>query len=171
MRRSLVFLLPALACLALLSSACGYTLRGQKDSTATHSVLGNGSQTLKFLDVEQPTVQINLTYMIRSQLRDEINTRSLAIWKDSGMADLGLSVHVNDFQIWAYGQSRSQNLLYTASISIDFLLYDGRTNTITWRSGPISYSEQYSNVNEEAAIREILQSAIRRGVDRMQQQF
>jgi len=171
MQRSLAPLLPVLACLMLLMCACGYTLRGQENSAATHSVLGNGSQTLKFLNVEQPTIQTNLTYIIRSQLRDEINARSLAIWKDSGVADLGLSVRVDNFHVWAYGQSRSQNLLYTASINIELLLYDGRTNTITWRSGAIAYSEQYANVSEETAIRETLQSAIRRGMDRMQQEF
>lgn len=171
MRRALLALLPALVCLALLVSGCGYKLRGQEDSTATHSVLGDGNSTLKFLDVEQPTVQTNLTYAVRSQLRDEINARHLAVWKDSGVADYGLSVRIDYFHIAAYGQSRSQNLLYTASITIEFILSDGRTNTTSWRSGLISYSEQYSNVDEESAIREILQSAIRRGVDRLQQRF
>jgi len=171
MRHTPVSLLPVLLCLAFLISACGYTIRGQENNTATHSVLGNGTQTLKFLHVEQPTVQTNLTYAIRSQLRDEINARSLAIWKESGMTDLSLSVRVDNFHSAAYGQSRSQNLLYTASINIEFQLYDGRTNTVIWRSGPILYREQYSNIHEETAIHETLQAAIRRGVDRMQQRF
>jgi hypothetical protein len=170
MRRTF-FLFPALCCLALLLSACGYTLRGQEDSTATRSVLGDGSQTLKFLSVEQSTVQTNLTHVIRSQLRDEINARHLAVWQDSGATDLGLVVRVDNFRIWAYGQSRSQNLLYNVSIRIEFLVYDGRTNTVAWRSGLIGYGEQYTNVDEETAIREILSSAIRRGVDRMQRKF
>ena len=169
--RHRAFLLPALVCLAFLVSGCGYAWRGQEDSPATSSVLGGGNQTLKLLDVEQPTIQTNLAYFIRSQLRDEINARSLAVWKDSGQADLGLGVRVDNFRILAYGHSRAHNLLFTATIKIEFLLYDGRTNTVAWRSGPIAYSEQYANVNEETTIREVLQSAIRLGVDRMQQRF
>ena len=169
--RGFAFLLPAAACLVLALSACGYRLRGQEDSTARSSVLGAGSRTLKFLTVEHPTVQTGLTYVIRSRLRDEISARRLAVWKDSGTADLGLSVRMDSFRIEAYGQSREQNLLYTASLHIEFLIHDGRTNAVTWRSGLITHSEQYSNVNEETAMHEILQSAIRRGVDRMQRPF
>jgi hypothetical protein len=170
MRRALLSPFPALMCLALLS-ACGYTLRGQEESRATHSALGDGSRTIKFLNVEQPTVQTNLTAIVRSLVRDEINSRSLAVWRDSGTADLGFSVRVDSFRIAAYGQSRSQNLLYTASITLEFLVYDGRTNNVAWRSGVIGYSEQYTNVNEETAVRELLGSVIRRGADRMQQRF
>ena len=171
MRSPLLVLLPILACFVFLVSACGYTLRGQENSTATHSVLGDGSRTLKFLEVEQPTVHTNLTYAIRSQLRDEINARRLAVWKDGGAADFGMTVRVDSFHISAYGQSRERNLLFTASIGMELVIHDGRTNNVAWRSGIISYSERYANVNEEAALREVLQSAISRGVDRLQQQF
>lgn len=171
MRNARRLTLATLACLCLVLAACGYTLRGQEGSTATDSVLGDGSKTLKFLAVEQTTIYPNVPYIVRSVLREEINARGMAVWKDSGTADYGISVDVSRFTVYAYGQSRETNLLYTASIYVEFKVYDGRTNTLVWSSGPVAYSENYSNVNEETAIRQVLLAAIRRGVDRMQNRF
>ena len=160
----------ALVCLSLLS-ACGYTWRGQEGARSTHSVLGNGSSTVKFVEVDHPTVYTALPYSIRAQVRDEITARGLAIWQDSGTADYGLTVRVETFKISAYGQSRMENVQYTAHITVEFIVTDGRTNAQVWTSGVISYSEYYTNVDEESAIRETLQNAVRRGVDRMQRKF
>lgn len=170
MRRATLSLL-ALLCAAGLLSACGYTWRGQEGSRATHSVLGDGNGTVKFVEVDHPTIYTNLPYILRSTMRDEITARGLAAWVDSGQTDYGLSVKVDSFKISAYGQSRDENLMFTAEIEIEFIVTDGRTNTQTWSSGRIAYSEYYTNVNEENAVREAAVNAIRRGVDRMQQRF
>jgi hypothetical protein len=152
---------------ALVLGACGYTLRGQ----GGHHAPGTGHRTIRLLEVNQPTIHMDLGYILRSQLRDEINARGLAAWKDSGQADFGLIVDVTSFTVDAYGHSRSENLLYSASMSIVFRLVDGRTNQPAWNSGQIAYSERYENVDEEDVLRELAALIIQRGVDRMQQFF
>ena len=109
--------------------------------------------------------------MIRSQIRDDINARGLAVWKDSGETDFTLTVRVPSFQIRSYGEYKNQTLLFTATIRMEFIVFDGKTNTEVWRSGLNSYSEQYENANEEQAIRETVRMAIRRCMDNLQQRF
>ncbi len=78
---------------------------------------------------------------------------------------------IPSFKVRSYGQSRSASQLYTATISIEFIVYDGKTNTEVWRSGPIYYEENYENANEESAIKSILEMAVRRCMDALQQRF
>ncbi|MEG2140549.1 MAG: hypothetical protein RRY20_07160, partial [Bilophila sp.] len=80
-------------------------------------------------------------------------------------------VRVPSFQIRSYGQYRNQNLLFTATITIEFIVYDGETNTEIWRSGIITYDENYENANEETAIKEVVHMALRRCMDSLQQRF
>ena len=54
---------------------------------------------------------------------------------------------------------------------IEFIVYDGKTNTEVWRSGSIFYEENYENANEESAIKSILEMAVRRCMDALQQRF
>lgn len=155
----------------LLLAGCGYVWRGQEGSLSENSVLGNGSKTLRMKSVEQTTLYPWLTYQIRSLVRDDINARSLAKWVDDGPADYTLTVRVPSFQVRNYGQYRSASELYTATITMEFIVYDGKTNTEVWRSGSIYYSENYENSNEETAIRSILELAVRRCMDALQQRF
>lgn len=46
--------------------------------------------------------------MIRSQIRDDINARGLAVWKDSGETDFTLTVRVPSFQIRSYGEYKTR---------------------------------------------------------------
>ena len=121
--------------------------------------------------MEQSTLYPWLTYQIRSLVRDDINARSLAKWVDDGPADYTLTGRVPSFQIRSYGQYASASQLYTATIRMEFIVYDGKTNTQVWRSGNIYYSEKYENSDEEAAIRSILELAVRRCMDALQQRF
>lgn len=164
---SLVLVL--LTCLML--AGCGYVWRGQEGSRSENSILGAGNKTLKIKSVEQTTLYPWLPYMIRSQVRDEINARALAKWVDSGASDYTLTVRIPSFQIRSSGEYRNQNLLFTATITMEFLVYDGKTNTEVWRSGIITYDENYENANEETAIKEIIQMALRRCMDSLQQRF
>ena len=54
---------------------------------------------------------------------------------------------------------------------VRIIVYDGKTNTEVWRSGPIYYEENYENANEESAIKSILEMAVRRCMDALQQRF
>ncbi len=158
-----------LVCLML--AGCGYVWRGQEGSLSENSVLGNGGKTLRIKSVDQSTLYPWLTYQIRSLVRDDINARSLAKWVDDGPADYTLTVRVSSFQVRSYGQYASASQLYTATINMEFIVYDGKTNTEVWRSGNIYYSENYENSDEESAIRSILELAIRRCMDALQQRF
>ena len=99
------------------------------------------------------------------------HARNLAKWVDDGQADYTLTVRIPSFKVRSYGQYRSASQLYTATISIEFIVYDGKTNTEVWRSGPIYYEENYENANEESAIKSILEMAVRRCMDALQQRF
>ena len=116
-----------LVCLML--TGCGYVWRGQEGSLSENSVLGNGSKTLKIKSVEQTSLYPWLTYQVRSLVRDDINARNLAKWVDDGQADYTLTVRIPSFKVRSYGQYRSASQLYTATISIEFIVYDGKTNT------------------------------------------
>lgn len=158
-----------LVCLML--AGCGYVWRGQEGSLSENSVLGGGDKTLKIKSVEQTTLYPWLTYQIRSRVRDDINARGLAKWVDDGPADYTLTVRVPSFQVRSYGQYGSSTQLYTATINMEFIVYDGKTNTQVWQSGNISYNENYENSDEETAIKSILELAIRRCMDALQQRF
>lgn len=157
--------------LALLLAGCGYTWRGQEGSRSENSVLGDGSKTLKIKSVEQTTLYPWLPYMVRSLIRDDITARGLAKWEDSGETDYTLTIRLNSFQVRGYGQVSYQNILFTGTANMELFLYNGRTNTEVWRSGPLYYSDHFENANEEQAIQEILRMAVRRLVDRLQQRF
>lgn len=167
--RTGLFVLNLVLCLWLVG--CGYTWRGQEGSLSENSVLGSGDRTLRIQDIEQSTLYPWLPYSIRSQVRDDINARGLAIWKDCGEADFTLTVRVPSFQIRSYGEYKNEILLFRATIQMEFIVFDGHTNTEVWRSGLISYSEEYENSNEDRAIKETIQTAIRRCMDSLQQRF
>ena len=160
--------------LCLLSSVlggCGYVWRGQEGSLSENSVLGAGNKTLKLKEVDQTTLYPWLTYEIRSLIRDDVNARNLAVWVDDGKSDFTLTVRVPSFQVRSYGEYGSQSQLFTATIIMEFIVYDGSTNTESWSSGPVYYSDNFENSNEEAAIREVVSMAVRRCMDRLQQRF
>lgn len=156
-------------CLSL--AGCGYVWRGQEGSLSEHSVLGAGNKTLKIKSVEQTTLYPWLSYRIRSLVRDDINARSLAVWVDDGPADYTLTIRVPSFQVRSYGVYRSRTLLFTATIKMEFIVYDGKTNTEVWRSGVIEYSENYETANEENAMKDIITMVVRRCMDSLQQRF
>lgn len=155
----------------LLLAGCGYTWRGQEGSRSEESVLGNGTKTLRIRSIEQTTLYPWLPYRIRSLVRDDINARGLAVWKESGATDFALTVRVPSFQIRSYGEYKDRTLLFTATISMEFIVYDGRTNTEVWKSGLINYSEQYESTSEEQAIKDTISLVVRRCVDSLQQRF
>lgn len=170
MKKLLAFLVVFTLC-GVLAGCGGYVWRGQEGSLSEDSVLGNGSKTLRFKSVEQTTLYTWLPYAIRSQVRDDITQRGLAKWVDSGPSDYTITVKVHSFQITGSGQYEARNQLFTATINMEFIVYNGATNTVAWNSGPMFYSDNFESNNQESAIREVVTMSIRRGMDRMQQRF
>lgn len=161
----------SLILICALLAGCGYVWRGQEGALSDSSILGAGDKTLRIGEIEQSTIYPWIPYMIRSQLRDDINARGLAIWKDSGQTDYTLTVRLPFFQIRSYGEMEHRTLLFSANIAMEFVVLDGHTNTEVWRSGLIYYNENYENMKEEESLKETLKRILRRCVDRLQQRF
>jgi len=163
----------SLCCLSLLAGGCGYGLDGfGSSSSRAHSVLGDGSRTIKFDKVEQVTLFPWVQYYMRDMVREEVSLRRLARWKDEGRADYLLTVNMTGFQVRSYISNVYDNtLLSTTTVSIEFIVRNGRTGAVEWKSGPVYYSDNYEVVDEDSAVREGLKEAVRLGLDRMQQQF
>lgn len=160
-------------CLGLLAGGCGYQMDGfSSSSSRAHSVLGDGSRTIKFDKVEQVTLFPWVQYYLRDVVREEVNLRRLARWKDEGKADYLLTVNMTGFQVRSSISNRYDNtLLSTTTVSIEFIVRNGKTGAVEWKSGPVHYSDKFEVVDEDSAVRDGLAEAVRRGLDRMQQEF
>lgn len=169
-RRTMRFVLAffmVLCCSAVLAGCAGYT------PTAEHpNMLGDGTKTLKIKGVDNPTLYANLPYLIRSEVRDEITLRDMAVWKDSGNADYELQIRVTQFTLrrWA-GLQDDVNTIFTSTMGMEFILYDGATNSVVWQSGVRNYNENIENYDETAVMEESVQQLIREIIDSMQRQF
>lgn len=155
-----------------LLAGCGYTWRGQKGNLSADSVLGDGSKTLRMGAVEQVTLYPWVPYVIRSQLRDEVNARGLARWVDGKTADYTLGVKVTSSTIRSYSDTASgMAQLSQVRITMVCTVYDGHTNAQVWTSGPVTYADKFEFENDETAVRETLTECVRRALDRLQQRF
>lgn len=163
----------ALCCVGLLAGGCGYQMDGfSSSSSRSHSVLGNGSSTLRIEKVEQVTMYPWVQYYLRGIVRDEVNLRRLARWVDSGDADYLLTVTMPGFQTRSSISNRvDKTLLSDTTVRLELVVRSGKTGAVVWRSGVVSYSDKFEVVDESIAIREGLREALRRAIDRMQQKF
>lgn len=166
-------LVASFCCLSLLVGGCGYQSDGfTSSSSRAHSVLGDGSSTIKFDKVEQVTLFPWVQYYLRGLVRDEVNLRRLARWVDDGKADYLLDVKMTGFRVRSSISNRFDNtLLSTTTVALEFVVRNGRTGETVWKSGSVRYSDNFEVVDESSAVRDGLKEVVRRGLDRMQQQF
>lgn len=158
-----------LLCLILMTalSGCGYSLTGLQPS-----ILGNGNKTIKFKGVENPTLYLWLPSDIRDLVRDEIGSRCMARWVDTGDADWEIKIIVHRFELSGHGYARSgASLLYDGNMTMSAELYNGKSNTVAWSSGPISKSQVYEVPDEQSAVRELSKDLVYQLVDRMRIEF
>ena len=167
------FAAAALCCIGLFVGGCGYQSDGFSSvSSRAHSVLGSGNSTIKFDKVEQITLFPWVQYYVRGTVRDEVNLRRLARWVDDGNADYLLTVNMTGFRVRSSISNRFDNtLLSETTVSLEMIVRSGKTGAVVWKSGKISYFDKFEVVNEDSAVREGLKEAIRRALDRMQQEF
>ena len=129
--------LAGLLFLAALAGCSGYRL-----ATDAPNIFGQGEKTLKIKGVDYPTLQPWLPYRIRSALRDEVTSRHLASWVDSGPADFEIQINVTSYTSRQWMQdAQDRTMLYTTAMLLEAIAYNGSTNQEVWRSGRISYSE------------------------------
>lgn len=158
-----------LLCLIIMTalSGCGYSLTGLQPS-----ILGNGNKTIKFKGVENPTLYLWLPSDIRNLVRDEIGSRCMARWVDTGDADWEIKIIVHRFELSGHGYARSgASLLYDGSMIMSAEVYNGKSNTVVWSSGPISKSQVYEVADEQSAVRELSKDLVYQLVDRMRIEF
>ena len=141
------------------------------DSRA-QSVLGDGSQTIKIERVEQVTMYPWVPYYLHSIVRDEVNLRRLAKWVDDGPADYLLTITMPSFNVRSSVSNRQDvTLLSSSTVTLELVVRSGRNGSVVWRSGAVSYSDTFETVDEASAIRNGLEEALDRALDRMQQKF
>lgn len=163
--------LPRLAALLLVFGmclgACGYQL-----ASSGSSVLGDGTATLKIKEVDNPTLYPWLPHAIRSRLRDEIGARYLARWVDSGSADYEIQINIVRYSAREWIRSEvDTSQLYDTDLTIEAILYEGSTNKEVWRSGHISYSERFDQVDEKQASGDLITQVVRLLADQLRQTF
>ncbi|MDR2075979.1 MAG: DUF4136 domain-containing protein [Desulfovibrio sp.] len=157
--------LAGLLLLAILSGCAGYHL-----ATDAPSIFGQDGKTLKMKGVDYPTLQAWLPYRIRSALRDEVTARHLASWVDSGPADFEIQVNIISYTSRQWMQdARSRTLLYSTTMTLEAIVYNGSTNKEVWRSGRVAYSENVEQPQTEVDI--VITQIIRLLVDKMRSTF
>ena len=158
-----------LLCVFFLMSAtgCGYQL-----ASSQPSVVGDGTRTLKVKGVDSPTLHPWLPHEIRSKLRDEVGARYLAKWVDSGSADYEIQINVIRFSTREWVRTEHDTTqLYSTSLTLQAIIYEGSSNREVWRSGQISYSEYEDKSDEKAASGDIITQCIRKLADQMRNEF
>ncbi len=167
----------ALAALAvqtsLLFSGCGYHLDGFGSYGGTsQNVLGDGSGTLKVAAVEHNLLYPWISYYVRGILRDEVNLRRLGHWVDSGEADYLITVSVPGFRARSSVSNRdSSTMLSETTVQLELIVRNGKTGSVVWRSGVISYQDWHETIDQDEVLRGGLAETMRRALDRMQQKF
>lgn len=152
---------------ALLLGGCGYHL-----ASSSPSIIGDGSKTLKLKGVESPTLHAWLPNSIRSRLRDEIGARYLAKWVDSGSADYEIQINVLDFSTREWIRTEQDTAqVYSTSLTLEAIIYEGSSNKEIWRSDRISYSEYGEQADEKQASDDIIDQVVRKLGDKMRNSF
>ena len=168
----------------LALAGCGYGFGADGPSVLTTPTKGPTSTaavlpsitgdlpTLKFKSVENPTLLPWLSYVIRTEVRDELAARKLCRWVDSGKADYEVSIKVDRFTFRSWiTNSDDATMLYSADMSMNAVFYRADSNEIVWQSGNISYNQSYDAVQERAAAGELTRELARRLASSMRQAF
>jgi hypothetical protein len=157
--------LAGLILMAILWGCAGYHLAADSPS-----IFGQGRKSLKIKGVDHPTLQPELPHHIRSALRDEVTSRHLASWVDSGPADFEIQINVIYYTSRQWMRDRhDRTLLYTTTMALEAVVYDGSTNQEVWRSGRISYSDSLEQAQD--VMDPIIVQVIRQLVDNMRDKF
>ena len=166
-RSRLAALLPLVLLCILVLDGCGY-----RPGSATPSVVGDGTKTLKIKGVDYPTLEPWLPFAIRSRLRDEVNARYLAKWVDSGSADYEIQINVISYTTRQWMRTElDTTLLYDSTMIIEAIVYDGSTNKEVWRSGKLSYADRLESSDQKGVAEDIITQLIRILADRMRNTF
>lgn len=159
-------------CLTLTALAgCGYGF-GTDAPSVMPSLIPGALPTIKVKSVENPTLYPWLPYVIRTELRDELAARRLGQWVDTGRAEYEIAIRVENFLIrsWLL-DSDDKTSLYSASMTMEGIIYRGDSNEEVWRSGKIGYSQSYESIQERLVAEDLTRELIRRLLSAMRNAF
>jgi hypothetical protein len=178
--------LAALFVLPGLLSGCGYGFTGgqatvlDSKSRAQQAYFDGSGQaapllqqihTLSIKSIDHHTLYPWLGQIIRSNLRDEISARKIAVWADSGVADYSLQVVVQAFTLrTSLSTAGDVSLLYDGNIRLTAIIYDS-AGVEVWRSGAISYSDTYDAYDERDVAEQLSAQAVKLLVSEMRNTF
>ncbi|MDL2306737.1 LPS assembly lipoprotein LptE [Desulfovibrio sp. OttesenSCG-928-C06] len=152
---------------ALYLGGCGYGFQAGKPT-----VLGEATSTLSIKGIEQPTLYPWLSQILRSNIRDEVSARKVAVWVDSGKSDYSMQINVKRFTIReSVSNKHDDSLLFRASMIVQAIVYEGNGNTEVWRSGDISYAETYDTYYERTAAELLSKRIAERLVSSLRDKF
>lgn len=167
MRDSVLRVACMVACCLMLTGCAGYTL-----SADAPSILGDGSKTIKIKGVENPTFYADLPYIVRSDVRNEVTARNLAVWRDSGPTDYTLQIRITRLTVRRWGGlDEDTRTVFTSTMGMEFIVYDGKTNAVFWRSGVQTYSENINTYEEESALEVSSKRLTEKLLDAMRRDF
>lgn len=143
----------------LFTSACGYKVQGLTTKN-TDSILGDGSKTVAITKIEDPSLYPWVNYYVTNLFHSEMNMRRLAKWENKDKADYTIEVIMPRFESRSFlNDETDRTLLSTIYIEMEVTVRNSVTNEV-WRSGVLSASEYFDNMNEESAVRENLSELI-----------
>ncbi len=170
MKKSILFLF-LLLCMTL--SACGYQTRGTEGFAKTStSAFSSPDATVNIGSIEQSSMYPNVPYFITTTLRDEIAVRGLAKWKSIGESDYIINARLFSFDISSFEDNTIiTSAISTASVRLELSLIDAKTGNEVINSGIIHYSENFENPREDDAIKEVIDGAVKRALNKFQSTF
>lgn len=168
----LPFRLSAILLLCILLGGCGYGFT-PSGPTVLEPEEGQGAKSIAIGSVENPTLQTWMEPELRNVLRDELASRSSAVWTDTDSADMIMDIVIDRYIISAAVQDkREKTLKFEVALTISAVLKDRKEGTLIWQSGPVRRVEYYLDDNDKAAAEHrVVAMAVRVLVDRMSHSF
>lgn len=161
----------AICLLSLALAGCGYGF-GVKAPSVMPAVTPGVPPTVKMKSVENPTLYPWLPYVLRTEVRDQLAARRLGQWVDSGRAEYGIFLRIENFLVRSWlVDSDDRTTLYSASMTLEGIIYRGDSNEEVWRSGKITYSQSYENVQERLVADDLSREIVRRLISAMRNAF
>ena len=157
--------------LAVSLAGCGYGF-GTESASVLEPTAPGTLPTIKVKSVENPTLYPWLSYLVRSELRDELAARGIAQWVDSGRADYEISIKIESFQMrsW-FTDSEDRTTLFSPTMTLTGIVHRGDSNAEVWRSSALSYTQSYETAQERVAAADLTRELVRRLITRMRSAF
>ena len=156
--------------LTLLMTISGCS--GYRQVSDAPIVLNESERKLAIGEITNPTLETWLIPELRSTLRTEINNRGWIQWSSRRSADSILNIDVKKYTNNASLTGTDETTLrHSSSITLEATIISRVNKNVIWRSGKISVSESWYHGEEEQANTQMVEQAVRRIMERMEQNY